>query len=182
MRGRDKLAEIVNGHRLLTRQVVRALETGAPVTVLLPSDGRRDALVAGLLRLNIIHVDTVEDGLGATLRTAARAIGKVPMAVLLPDVPGLATRDIQRVLTAFEQAGGNKVTRATDPQGRPGTPVVIPPRLQPAFATLKGENGGREILANETLTLVPFPDDRATRDLDTPEDWAAWRADHPRNT
>ena len=182
MRGRDKLAEIVDGHVLLRRQAVRALMTKHPVTVLVPADGRRDALVSGLPALRVVHTDTMDHGLGSTLRAAARAVRNGPMAILLPDIPGVDVEDIRAVFAAFEEGGGKAVTRASDPEGRPGTPVVIPARLLAAFAHLERDHGGRDILAGERVTLVRFPDDRATRDLDTPEDWAAWRADQPRKT
>ena len=177
MRGRDKLAERVDGVPLLTRQVASALKTGAPVTVCLPPDGSRAHLVAEFPDLRIILIEDAAEGLGASLRAAAVGMGENPMAILLPDVPGVNTRDILDVFRAFGAKGSNTVVRASDPDGRPGTPIVMPPRLLPAFAQLEGDDGGRSIIRNEHVHLVHFPDDRATRDLDTPEEWEDWRAD-----
>jgi CTP:molybdopterin cytidylyltransferase MocA len=44
---------------------------------------------------------------------------------------------------------------------------------------LQGDDGGRAIMIahRDQTHLVPLPGDHATRDLDTPEDWAAWRAE-----
>ena len=53
----------------------------------------------------------------------------------------------------------------------------MPPRLIPAFTKLTGDDGGRSVLRDESVTLVPLSNNRATRDLDTPEDWDAWRKD-----
>jgi CTP:molybdopterin cytidylyltransferase MocA len=46
---------------------------------------------------------------------------------------------------------------------------------------LSGDEGAKRILSQEAsrVHLVPLADDRALVDLDTPEDWAAWRAKHP---
>jgi molybdenum cofactor cytidylyltransferase len=43
---------------------------------------------------------------------------------------------------------------------------------------LTGDTGAREVLKrhSDRVHLVPLKGDRALTDLDTPEDWAAWRA------
>jgi molybdenum cofactor cytidylyltransferase len=45
------------------------------------------------------------------------------------------------------------------------------------LARIEGDEGGRSVLKGQQITLVPCPDARALIDLDTPEDWAAWRAE-----
>ena len=40
---------------------------------------------------------------------------------------------------------------------------------------LTGDGGGRGLLEGVEVRLVDLGDDRATRDLDTPEAWEAWR-------
>lgn len=174
MRGRDKLLENVDGEPLLRRQARAALASGCPVLVGVPpgGTGRRRALEG--LDLTLIDVAEAAEGLGATLRTAAVRIAGRPMAVLLPDVPGVGAPEIAAVLAAFAE-DPDRPLRAADPDGRPGTPLVVPARLMPAFARLAGDDGGKSALAGETVGLLRFPDDRATRDLDTPEDWADWR-------
>ena len=97
------------------------------------------------------------------------------MMILLPDVPGVTASDIKCVIERFETAGGDTPARATDAAGRPGTPLIVPPRLLPQFARLTGDEGGRAILKVETVAFVQLQGDRATRDLDTPEDWKTWR-------
>ena len=97
------------------------------------------------------------------------------MLILLPDVPGITASDIRSAIERFEAAGGDTPTRATDAEGRPGTPLIVPPRLLPRFAKLTGDEGGRAVLKDETINFVLLQGGRATRDLDTPEDWKAWR-------
>ena len=179
MRGRDKLLEQVEGEALLRRQTKAAIATGCPVMVGLASGAtERQAAIDGL-KATELHIKDADEGMGATLRTAAffaaRHAPDRPLMILLPDVPGIGPFDLKTVITRFEQEGGTKVTRATDETGKPGTPLILPARLIPAFTTLKGDEGGKHLLGQEELVTLPLSGDRATRDLDTPEDWTAWR-------
>ncbi len=172
------MLEEVDGVPLLRRQTEAAIASGCPVMVALPVASPRQAALEGL-GVTIITVREAAEGLGATLRTAAlfaaRHAPERPMMVLLPDVPGIGPFDIKAVVTQFEAEGGDTVTRATDDTGRPGTPLIVPPRLIEGFTTLSGDDGGRAVLTGETVVTVPISGQRATFDLDTPEDWVEWR-------
>ena len=138
----------------------------------------RQAAIADL-DVTQVQVKDAAEGLGATLRTAALMAGRhAPdraMMILLPDVPGIDVFDIKSVITRFETEGGDTPVRATDETGKPGTPLIVPVRLIPDFTKLNGDEGGRSVLRHETVLSVEISGNRATRDLDTPEDWAAWR-------
>ena len=178
MRGRDKLLEPVDGVPLLRRQTMAAVNTGHPVLVLIPPGSPRAQALAGL-NAKIAIVENAREGMAASLRQAVVSLHKdQPLAILLPDVPGVTTKDIAEILTAFSQASPPQITRASDPDNRPGTPLVLPFKIARRFATLSGDEGGRSILADHPVSLHAFPDTRATHDLDTPEDWADWRAKH----
>jgi CTP:molybdopterin cytidylyltransferase MocA len=181
MRGRDKLLELVEGRPILRRQAEAAIAAGCPVMVCLPSAAgpRADALDG--LAVTLVPVRDAAEGMGATLRTAAlfaaRHAPDRPMMVLLPDVPGIGVFDIKAVIARFEAEGGDTPVRATDTTGRPGTPLIVPPRLIPRFTTLAGDDGGKGALKGEAVATVALSGDRATRDLDTPEDWDEWRGE-----
>lgn len=181
MRGADKLLERVDGMPLLRRQTERALQSGCPVMVALPvKSARHDALKG--LNVTIVTVRDAAEGMGATLRTAAlfaaRHAPDRPMMILLPDVPGIGPFDIRTVVARFEAEGRDKVVRATDETGRPGTPLIVPPRLIERFTALTGDDGGRKALEGEEIVTVSLSGTRATDDLDTPEDWTRWRETH----
>ena len=182
MKGRDKLTELVDGEPLLRRQTQAAVQSGCPVMVCLPvTHGPRHHAVEGL-NVTSITVRDAAEGLGATLRTAALfAARHAPdrnLMILLPDVPGIGPFDIKSVITAFEKAGRDTPTRASDANNRPGTPLLVPTRLVPAFTKLTGDDGGKSIMRDELVNLVQISDNRATTDLDTAEDWAAWRREN----
>ncbi len=181
MNGRDKLMEDIDGAPLLKRQVATAVASGAPVMVATRvKDRERQAALDGL-KATLITVRDADDGLGATLRTAARfAARHTPdraMMVLLPDVPDITVFDIKSIIARFQAEGGNTPARASNDRGQPGTPLIVPARLLPRFAELTGDDGGKAALQGEEVILVPLSNNRATRDLDTPEDWARWRAE-----
>ena len=178
MRGHDKLLELVSGVPLLTQISTSAAATGLPVFVTLPPDAMpRVAALAGL-DVKIIRVADASTGMAASLRAFGR--GSAPDAdgvmVILADMPEITTDDLQSLVRAFDLGNGKSVVRATDSAGRPGHPVIFPTRLVARFALLSGDQGARDILADEEINYVALPDTHATTDLDTPEEWINWRA------
>jgi molybdenum cofactor cytidylyltransferase len=178
MRGPDKLLESIEGEPLLFRQAKAALATGLNVLVLIrQGDKERKNSLRTDPRLKVLTVADADEGMAATLRCAAAAAADQPMLILLPDVPGIRTVDIQAVLTEFARHRGLKVVRASDAERNPGTPICLPANVVAQFSKLKGDEGGRKLLENMDIKFVQFNNDRATRDLNTPDDWANWRAE-----
>lgn len=174
MRGADKLLQPVGGRPLLRVAAERALAAAWPVCVTLPpgSAARRRTLDG--LPVRILEVADARTGMAASFRALA-AVAPGPLLVVLADMPEIEA-DHLAVLIAAHRAAPDRVIRATDADGREGQPVLFPARLVPAMADLAGDTGARAILAGEPMVRVPLPGHRATTDLDTPEDWAAWRA------
>ena len=172
MRGTDKLLEPVQGHALLRRQVLTALPL-APVLVTLRPDDPRQAVLRGL-EVTLIQVPDAATGLAASLRRAAAAVTSALM-ILPADMPDLTTEDLATVIAAFDLAP-DTIHRGASSGGTPGHPVILPQRLLPEIMQLSGDEGARSLVARHGVTLVPLPADHALTDLDTPEDWAAWRA------
>jgi molybdenum cofactor cytidylyltransferase len=176
MRGGDKLLQEVAGEPLLARSAREALATGLAVFVALSPD--RPARTRALEELAVVRVPVPDaaEGMAASLRAAVAAAPEgAGVAVLLADMPEITAADIGALVAAFEATGRDRVVRAASEDGRPGQPVIFPARLRPALLALRGDAGGRDILAREDVLLVPLPGRRALTDLDTPEDFAAWR-------
>jgi CTP:molybdopterin cytidylyltransferase MocA len=176
MRGGDKLLEQVAGVPQMARAAMAALATGSAVAVTLrPGDTARRAALAGL-DVSVIEVPDAAEGMAASLRAGARACPPGHAVMILPaDMPEIGAEDLHRVLAAARQAP-DRIVRATAEDGRPGQPVVFPPRLLARFATLAGDSGARGLMSGEPVVMVALPGARALVDLDTPEDWADWRA------
>ncbi|WP_442902561.1 nucleotidyltransferase family protein [Frigidibacter sp. MR17.24] len=182
MRGGDKILEPVAGVPLLARLAAAARASGAVVRVTLPPAGalRHDRRAAALAGLGVVTlpVADADEGMAASLRAgarAARAAGEDGLLVVLGDMPEIEAGDIAALLAAAAAAPG-RVIRAATATGRAGHPVLFPARLLPALERLRGDRGAREVLAGEAAELVALAGERAVTDLDTPEDWARWRA------
>ncbi len=179
MAPRDKLLEEIGGEPLLRRVARRAVETGAPVIVVLPPDRPLRAQALYGLPLTCVIAPDAANGMTASLRAGIAALPPgTPGAMILPaDMPGPTTEDLRQMLDLFD-AHPQTILRATAEDGREGHPAVFPADLFGALRELTGDEGGRSVLkANRhRLRLVPLPGDRAVLDLDTPEDWAAFRS------
>ncbi len=177
MAGRDKLMERVGGVPLLARQAARALATGAPVYVTVRED--RPARIAALTGLDIRLV-TVADpgqGLSASIRAGVAALppGITALMVLLPDLPDIETADMRAMIAAHAAQPG-RILRAVAEDGTPGHPTIFPRKLFDALVNLTGDTGAQALLQQEGFTPLVLPGKRAITDLDTPDDWANWRA------
>jgi CTP:molybdopterin cytidylyltransferase MocA len=177
MRGADKLMEPVDGVPLLLRQARVAQATGMPVIVTLPVDRpAREAALAGL-DLMTVPVPDAALGLSASIRAGVRAAGARPVLVLLADLPEITTADLS-LLLARHAAAPDLILRATAADGTPGHPVLFPEWALGGLAALRGDSGARDLLRQYSgrTELIALPGRHAVTDLDTPEDWAAWRA------
>lgn len=179
MRGADKLMELVGGVTALRHAAAMATRVSPRVFVTLPEGGPhaapRRAELAGLGTVQLPLPDAHE-GMAASLRAGARAAGNADgLMILLPDMPDITEDDLRLLLAVFTDEPACPARLGTQDE-RDGHPVILPLRLFPGILVLTGDEGARRVLEDEEVNLVVLDDDRATRDLDTPEEWAAWRA------
>jgi molybdenum cofactor cytidylyltransferase len=182
MRGRDKLLEALEDGRPVLRHAAKAAlasQAGDLVVVLPPDATARRAALAGT-GARIVEAPDWAEGMAASLRAGLAAVAPEADAVvlLLADMPEVGARDIDRLIAAFDPAEGRELCRAVTADGTPGHPVLFGRRFFETLAALRGDRGAREVLreAAEFVTDVPTPGRAAAVDLDTPEDWDAWRA------
>jgi molybdenum cofactor cytidylyltransferase len=177
MRGADKMLEDIDGQPLIRRQAEVALAAGLPVWVALPPDRplRRAALRG--LAVTLVEVPDAAKGLSFSIKAGNAAVpADMAMILWLADLPEITREDLGRLARAA-QVAPTAIIRATTAAGRPGHPIVFPPALRTELAALKGDYGARDVLKqySAATVFVPLPANRALTDLDTPEDWAAWR-------
>ncbi len=182
MRGGDKLLEEVGGRPLLRRQAeIACAVTSGPVLVALPPPPHPRYQCLDALAVNRVPVPDAAEGMNASLRTAFAALpSDAPAAMmLLADLPELTEDDMNSIIQAHDKNKNYLVWRGATTDGKPGHPIVFAAALFPAIAALQGDGGGREVVeqAGDRVKLVTLPRQHARRDLDTPEDWAAWRAE-----
>ena len=178
MRGRDKLLERVDGGPLLRAVATAALDGGAaPVVVVLPPDAPARVAALDGLPVEVVAAADWAEGMAASLRAGVGALGPraAGAVVLLGDMPEVRAADVARVIAAFDPAAGRGIVRAVAEDGTPGHPVLFGRRHFAALGQLAGDAGARALLATAAgVATVTVPG--AAVDLDTPEEWAAWRA------
>lgn len=177
MRGADKLLEEVPGPfgpmPLLQAMARRAAQAGPTRVVLGPGQEARRAC------LSEVDAEIVEapegEGMAVSIATGVAGLNG-PVMVVLTDMPEVRASDLHLILTLGQQAP-DAILRAAGADGTPGHPVLFPADLLPELAALTGDTGARDVLKRHgaRVHLVPLEGSRALVDLDTPEDWAAWR-------
>ena len=187
MRGRDKLLEPVAGRPALraAAEAARASRADEVVVVLPPGAAARRAALDGL-GVGVVEAPDWAEGMAASIRAGIAAVaGRADAAViLLADMPEVGAREIDRLIAAFDPAEGREIARAVAADGTPGHPVLFGRRFFETLAGLSGDRGAREVVreAGDFVVDVATPGRAALVDLDTPEDWAAWRASAPSYT
>ena len=180
MRGRDKLLEDVNGVPLVRAQVQKArlATTGLVIAALPPRPHPRYDVLTDL-DATCLPVPDAASGMNASLRRSFAALpSEAPCAmVLLGDLPDLTVADLCQVAAAVDLSGDRQIWRGATAQGAAGHPIIFRNTMFDDFAALKGDSGGREVVAaaKGEIELIMLTGNRARADLDSPEDWDAWR-------
>ena len=179
MRGGDKLLEDVHGAPCLQVMAKRALATGQPVLVTMPSLNHPRAACLTGLELSVIEVPSADLGMSHSLQRGVAALPNNAKAVMIlpADMPDITTDDMNEMLDAFVVTNATAM-RATTKDGATGHPTLVGMNLFEQFQKLTGDKGANAILSalGDSLMLHALKGDRARIDLDTPEDWSAWRA------
>ncbi|WP_371153489.1 NTP transferase domain-containing protein [Jannaschia sp. 2305UL9-9] len=176
MRGDDKLLQPVAGTPLILRVVRMACAACADVTVVLPKGDTSRRAWLGDTPARLIEVEARE--MSASLRAGVAACTADAMMVVLADMPEVTGDDLWTLITAWRNSTAG-ILRATGADGTPGQPVIFARSLFAALQDLTGDEGARRLLRDHEVTHVPLPARDALTDLDTPEDWADWRAANP---
>lgn len=180
MKGADKLLQQIDGQPLLRRLAEAARGTECPVLVTLPAaPGPRQAVLADL-PLTPVAVPDAALGMAHSIRAGIAALpdGCAAAMILPADMPEIDAQDLRRMRDIWRGAAPDALLRATSAEGKPGHPVIFPARCFEALKNLQGDQGARSLLRHpdDKPLLVALPGNHALTDLDTPQDWARWRA------
>jgi molybdenum cofactor cytidylyltransferase len=179
MRGLDKLTQPVGGQPLLRHVAQVAVATGQPVSVTLPPDNpAREAALEGL-NVRRLTIPDAHQGMSRSLVRGVQALTAGPsdgVMILPADMPGFTTDALNDLIRAF-RSDPTRILRGGSADGQPGHPAIFPQDLWPALTHVTGDEGGRSVLKQNQgrVRVIPLPGPMALLDLDTPEDWAAWR-------
>lgn len=174
---RNKLLEALGGRpivRIAAEAVIASRCRAVTVVTGHQSEDVRAALAG--LRAAFVHNPDYADGLAGSLATGLAAVPPDADGVLvaLGDMPRVTEAEIDRLIDAFDPAKGRAIIVPTF-EGQRGNPVLWAARFLPELARLKGDRGGRQIMAAHAADVVELAmtSDAVLTDVDTPDALAA---------
>lgn len=170
MGGPNKLLALFEGRPLVRRTAERVLASRAAGTVAVTGhqgDHIAEALTG--LDVGIARNADFASGLASSLKTGIAALPKdaAGAIIVLGDMPGVTSTDLDRLIQAFEAAGGRSVVRAVH-GGRRGNPVILPRSMFSDIAKLEGDTGARHLVESAAAEIIDVEiGEAAALDVDT---------------
>ncbi len=183
MGSRDKLLEDVDGAPLLRQRAQACLKSGVTgVRVVLPPNRPERIGALDGLDVEIIFNDGSDLGMSHSLQRGVENIDADALLIVLADLPDLTAEHMQQVVNAAKAHPDATIFRGASTDGKAGHPVLLRKDLFSQLNTLTGDIGAQPLLQRHKLDTVLVPIGASVvRDLDTPEDWAAWRAEQSKD-
>ncbi|MBZ9818129.1 NTP transferase domain-containing protein [Mesorhizobium sp. CA4] len=172
MGGPNKLLALFDGEPLVRRTASRALGSKAAATIVVTGH-QRERVRSALSGLGVTVADNPDfaDGLASSLKAGIAKVAPdaAGALIVLGDMPGVSSRDLDSLIDAFRSSGGRSVVRASH-QGKRGNPVLLPRSLFAAVAQLEGDTGARHLVEAEGLDIIDVEIGQgASIDVDTRE-------------
>ncbi len=179
--GRPKQLLPWQGKTLLLHILESLLASDADEIILVlghEADRIRSSLPA--LPIKIAVNPDYRQGMASSLRQGLLAMdpGSEAFLLCLADQPGIGPEIMNTIISTFRQADPQRGIVRPVYRGRRGHPVLIGARyLEETLELLKGDVGARQILLNhpEDILDVDMEMDVILRDIDTPEEYRAYR-------
>ena len=176
MGGPNKLAATINGRPLVRIAAEAAVASrAAPVVVVTGHEPEKVRAALDELAVSFVHNPDYPNGLSTSLR---RGLESLPddidgAVVLLADMPAVDAAVVDRLIAAFDPAGGTLIVVPTF-DGKRGNPVLWSRRLFPELGAVAGDTGGRHLIgANADAVAEVELGPAVATDVDTPEALAA---------
>lgn len=173
MIGASKLLAEFDGIALVRRSTQVALGSTADAVVVVTGH-RRLEIEAALdgLKVECVENPLYESGMATSLAAGVSrcsAQGADAILIMLADMPGLTSGDLDQLIAAYRSTVGDVVVRAMG-NGKPGNPVILPKSLFEAAAQQEGDVGARRVIEASGLSVVQVEIGQAALlDVDTPE-------------
>jgi len=172
MGGPNKLMALFEGKPLVRRTAERALGSKAAATIVVTGH-QRERIRSALAGLDLRLADNPDfaDGLASSLKAGIANVAHdaVGAMIVLGDMPGVSSEDLDSLIDAFRRSGGRAVVRASH-LGKRGNPVLLPRALFAAVAQLEGDTGARHLVEAGGLDVIDVEIGQgASIDVDTRE-------------
>ena len=171
--GQHKLLAEFDGMPLVRRSTSIAVASRA-ASVRVVTGHRRGEIEAALEGLSVTPIFNADyaSGMASSLAAGfvhALACGADGILVMLADMPGVSTANLNALIDAFKEADGRAIIRAVS-GGKRGNPVILPRSLYHTVLALKGDVGARHIIEMAGRPVVDVDIGEAAHlDVDTIE-------------
>ncbi len=169
---RNKLLIEIAGRPIIAHTVDAVIDSKA-TDVIVVTGYQRSRLEHALhgKRVRFVHNANYRHGLSSSLRCGLATLGPHCAAALicLGDMPLVTSRDIDRLISAFQQLPQPEVCACTFAGAR-GHPVILPRAILPDLAGLQGDVGAQQWIARNSNRLhgVNMKTDAVLADIDSP--------------
>jgi molybdenum cofactor cytidylyltransferase len=165
------------GGRAMVRHATEAALASRSSEVVVVTGHQSDEVRAALEGLDVQFAanDDFAAGLSTSLKAGIAALGyEVDGAlVMLGDMPGIGSGEIDRLIGAFASGEGRAICVSTA-AGKRGNPVLWARRYFPELLDLKGDVGARHLIGEHMEAVIEVElGEAAALDVDTPEAYAA---------
>ena len=177
--GSNKLLAEIDGRPMVARVAQRLLSSRArPIVAVLGNEADRVDAALGKLPVERVRNPAYAEGLSSSLKAGLAALPEDIDGVMicLGDMPLVAGRDLDRLITAFNPLEGRAIIVPTR-RGKRGNPVLWAKRFIPEMAELAGDVGAKHLIGEhaELVCEVEMDSDGVLVDIDTPDALAALR-------
>src|SRR4051794_31886796 len=177
--GSNKLLAEVDGRPMVARVAQRLLSSHArPIVAVLGNEAARVDAALGKLPVERVRNPAFAEGLSSSLKTGLAALPPDIDGVLvcLGDMPLVAGRDLDRLISAFNPLEGRTIVVPIR-RGKRGNPVLWAKRFIPEMAELAGDVGAKHLIGEhaELVAEIEMDSDGVLVDIDTPDALATLR-------
>ena len=123
------------------------------------------------LDVKLVENPDYASGLASSLKAGIHALPAdvAGALIVLADMPGITTADLDMLIEAFAASGGKAVVRAAH-NGKRGNPALLPRALFGEIENLEGDTGARQVVESSPLEVIDVEiGEAASIDVDTPE-------------
>lgn len=170
--GRHKLLAAFGGVPLVRKSLATVLGSSADSAVVVTGH-RADEIVEALAGLDcpVAYNPDYASGMASSLRIGLAAVRDKAdgLLVMLADMPGITSADLDRLIGEFHAREGRAIIRAVA-EGKRGNPVILPRSTFESIGRLEGDIGARAVIEDSGLPVVDVEiGTAALLDTDTPE-------------
>ncbi len=178
MNGREKQMEHVGDIPAIRHAAIQMIQSRiGRVVVVAAADKPHHFDALSDLEVEVLKVDTQNEGMGGSLRAAVVAYPNADRYVIaLADMPDVSTDLIVRLNAAADRAQRPCIVRPRSNDGRFGHPVIFDGSFAADLMTCAGDTGAANVIKHNSDNLV-YVDVGGSLpvDLDTQYAWQQWR-------